>query len=327
MATDDDTTTTPAPTSCKSAADQLKDVKDAINEFETRKLGELKTALEKFVADQDKKVADYKSKYTDLKDRWIQQQREITTLAVSIANCFPDPQVKRIKDCICEPELKISDLAKKIDARKKECRPCETQRDKAQVAYDKANGWLDSLVNLATKLEEALDVNGGKQPENGKGGLIKAIREKLTQPDRSLALYMWIKLLDLHRRIQPDDLTDDYKKPPAFKDYCGAPSSTASETDAYSACGAVSAAPLPRLLDPLKYSGLLDCAFQCFNDTKLALARAESEVKRKNDELDGWIKERGERIKSKDTDITNCLKALKPGEPCCPETNSGTTGA
>src|SRR5262249_4191889 len=151
--------------------------------FESRKLGDLKSALEKFVPAQTEKVATYQQKYAGLRDRWRQQQREIETLSGSIKNCFPDPIPARIKDCICSFEAVIADLKKRIDARKRECKPCEVQRDAAKDAFDKADDQLNALLNLVTKLEAILDANGGKESENGKGGLIKSIREYLSKPE------------------------------------------------------------------------------------------------------------------------------------------------
>jgi hypothetical protein len=358
MARDEETTTTPPSGSCKSAAEQLKDIKAEIAAFEARKLADLKSQLEKFVADQEKKVGDYTAKYADLKRRWREQQREIEDVYNSIKNCFPDPNLEKLKSCICKPECVIACLDEKIAGGKKTCRPCEADRDRAQDAFDKASAQLAALVDLAAKLEETLNNNGGKDGENGKGGLIKQIREYIKNPDlRTQAFYLfWFKLLRDHWNIHPDDAGDP--KPPALKDYCkdyctnynkqncdnpykpksdqgtttgygGEDTGGAAPTpqdDPYAACKSLTMT-LPRLLPPSSYRGLLDCAFDCYNGSKKRLAEEEAKLKRKYDELDAWIKQRGELAKSLETDIINCLKALPPGDPCCPESDSPRTGA
>jgi hypothetical protein len=344
MASDDETTSAEDTKPCRSAAEQLQAVKKQINEYEALKLGDLKSSLEKFVKDQETKVDDYSKKYADLRNRWDRQQDEIAKLYQDIKRCFPDPLPAALRNCICERRNRLEWLDGKIAVRQKDCHPCDVPVIKARADHEKAKGSLAALMDLVKLLDAALTVNGGKAEDNGKGGLIKSIREQLCKPDRASAFYtFWFVLVKSHRSIQPDKLSDPQKVPALLKDFCkdktepavyetprasaGGPAAGTGEAKSSAACDAVSAAPLPRLVPPGDYRRLLDCGWECFNDTKKTAATAESVAKQLEDELNGWIAERDAKTTSLDTDIIACLNTLKPAPPCGPMPTVPIAGA
>ncbi len=58
-----------------------------------------------------------------------------------------------------------------------------------------------------------------------------------------------------------------------------------------------------------------------------SVAVAESEFKRKEDQLTTWIKDRDAKLASRDADILACLTGLPPSPPCGPTTGTPSTGA
>jgi hypothetical protein len=315
---------------CRSAKDVLQKVTDEINQFESKKLGELKASLETFVKNQDKLVEGYREKYPVLRKTWCDRQQDVERLYAHIKCEFPldDEKWKAlIQECICRKKHELYCLRRRI-ARRKRCCSGELQRtrDAAAEAFELAKAELDTLQNLAQRIADALAANLN---------VIGEI-EKLPSAERAAALYLfWFKLLPNHKALTPTrDIPDACRKLGADND----PATLCKPTwevpckDETGGCAPPKEEewkpPEPQgpfLMHPDDYLKALDCAWDKYDAAKTALAQAEADYKRNPDDLTSLEKLLVDGAKALDDEIKKCLKGHKPKDGCCKEPGTGTT--
>ena len=144
-----------AAAQCVSVEDLLKQVTSELNEFEAKKLGELKTDLDGFVKKKTGLVDDYRKKYPQLRDKWCTQHQLIENLYRALQCAFPDPDWKKIVDeCICTNLKSRSCKWQTIAHRRRCCRgKLESALAEAQVKFDWAKKHLDALQANAQKVD------------------------------------------------------------------------------------------------------------------------------------------------------------------------------
>jgi hypothetical protein len=310
---------------CQSAKKLLEQITREINEFEAKKLGELKTDLDAFVKKQDQLVDGYKAKYDALRKTWCDRETDVERVYAHIKCEFPLDKEKwqnLIKDCICRKKHDIYCLKKRIAKRKRCCGgPLQRARDEAAVKYDEAKAALDVIQNLAQKIADALAANLT---------LIGEI-DKLPSAERTVALYLfWFKLLPAHKRLAPKDISDacttlgsegDPKTlcKPVYDEGCkdedGActPPKGYEDPDPKEPRG-------PWLMPPDDYSYQLDCAWEAYHKAKQVLADAEAALKANPDDLASLEKKLTDDQKALEDEIKKCLKAYKRPDECCKKT-------
>jgi hypothetical protein len=326
----DDSGGTDTTTSCRSAKQVLQEVTDQINQFESKKLGELKASLETFVKNQDKLVDGYRDKYAALRKVWCDRQQDVERLYAHIKCEFPlndDKWKALIQECICTKKRELHCLKRAIAKRKRCCGGVRQRaRDAAADAFDLAKTELDTLQNLAQRIADALAANLN---------VIGEI-EKLPSAERTAALYLfWFKLLPNHQALTPTrDISDACRKlgadgnpktlcKPTYDEPCqdepGGCTPPKDETwETPDPQG-------PFLMHPDDYLKALDCAWDKYDAAKTALALAEAAYKQKPDDLASLEKLHTDGTKALEDEIKKCLKGFKPKDNCCKESGSGTT--
>jgi len=310
-----------AAAQCVSVEDLLKQVTSELNEFEAKKLGELKTDLDGFVKKKTGLVDDYRKKYPQLRDKWCTQHQLIENLYRALQCAFPDPDWKKIVDeCICTNLKSRSCKWQTIAHRRRCCRgKLESALAEAQVKFDWAKKHLDALQANAQKVDAEITDDDA---------LIKKISGYVPGRDQAVALYLfWFRLLPSHVRLMPDDLSADCEK------FTAENATTLCKKTAEGDCPADDnpCAPpadykpperkedrVPWLLPPDAYSQALDCAWQDYRDAKNDLAQKDAAFKAKPDDIATLEKELkdldGGGLEAK---ITDCLRAHKPDDKCC----------
>lgn len=320
-------TTTP----CRKASDVLKEVTNQINQFESKKLGELKASLETFVKNQDKLVDGYREKYPALRKTWCDRQLDVERLYAHIKCEFPLTEQKwkdLIKDCICKKKRDLYCLKLRIAKRKRCCSgELQRKRDAAADAFELAKAELDTLQNLAQRIADALAANLN---------VIGEI-EKLPSAERAVALYLfWFKLLPNHKALTPTrDISEACRNLGADSD----PKTLCKPTYEADPCKDETGActppkdekwttPEPQgpfLMHPDDYLNALDCAWDKYDKAKTALADAEAKYKENPDDLASLEKGHTEGRKALEDEIKKCLKGHKPKDNCCKDTGTTTT--
>jgi hypothetical protein len=315
---------------CRSAKDVLKSVTDQINEFESKKLGELKAALDTFVKNQEQLVESYRAKYPALRKTWCDRQQDVERLYAHIKCEFPLDQEKwktLIQECICKKKRAVYCLKQRVAKRKRCCNgDLQRKRDAAQDAFNLAKAELEVLQNLAQKIADALAGN-----LNTIGEI-----EKLPSAERAAALYLfWFKLLPSHQALTPThDIADscrnlgsDYKPDTLCKTAYEKPCD-----DEPGACespkGETWETPEPKgpvLMHPDDYLEALDCAWDAYDAAKTALAKAQAEYQANPDDLAALETRLTDETKTLEAEIKKCLKAYKPKDNCCKDSTTTTT--
>jgi hypothetical protein len=319
---------------CKTPKELLTEINEELLKFEAKKLGELKAELEAFVKKQDGIVSEYEKKYPALRARWCEQQQRVESLYAQIKAAFPGQDWKQIvRECICTPKHDLECEQKRIDARARCCSGSrERRRDRAKKAFDAAKTHLDTVANNAAKVEAELN-------EDEKL-ISKDIREALAGPERAVAMYLfWFKLLPVHRRLRPADMTDACAKFDAEDPLCpdedckdepgGCKPSGAEEADpvADAHCpGDEDTAVVPALLLPKAYAEELERAWRNYRNAKDLYATAESAYKAAPDDLASLRKKLEDDTKTLEDRIKECLKGKKPEDKCCTETHDPDCG-
>lgn len=315
---------------CRSAKQVLQEVTDQINQFESKKLGELKASLETFVKNQDKLVDGYREKYPALRKTWCDRQQDVERLYAHIKCEFPLSEEKwkaLIQECICKKKRELYCLRRRIAKRKRCCSgELQRKRDAAADAFELAKAELDTLQNLAQKIADALASNLN---------VIGEI-EKLPSAERTVALYLfWFKLLPNHKSLTPTrDISDACRKlgadgdpktlcKPTYDIPC--PDETGGCTPPKDEKWTAPEPQGPFLMHPDDYLKALDCAWDKYDAAKNALALAEAEYKRNPDDLTSLEKQHTDGSKGLEDEIKKCLKGYKGKDNCCKETTTGTT--
>jgi hypothetical protein len=313
-----------AGAACPTVKDLLDEVTLELNQFEAKKLAELKAELEAFVKKKGALVDEYEKKYPVLRERWCKQHQDVEGLYDSLRCAFPNQDWKQlVSDCICQKQRETYCLERKIGRRKYCCQgKRERARDDAKAAFDAARARMDALNANAQKVDAGL-VDSDK--------LIKEIQGLVPGPDKAVALYLfWFKLLPLHVGLMPDDVSAECKKfAETETPWLLCKTVLEPDCDDDSTCdpkgyvppspgAAISPRPAPWLMPWKNYSGDLDCAWQSYRKAKNTLADAESQLKSDPDDLDSLRKKLDELNKSIEDRVKDCLKQAKPGDKCCP---------
>lgn len=315
----------PAPPRCVSAAEMLESVTRELNEFDAKKLGELKSELETFVKNQEKLVKDYETKYPSLREKWCLQQQQVQQLYAAVKCAFPppsEPWKEIVERCICTKKHEVRCLEERIEKRRRCCSgKRERARDRAKARFDAAKARIDALTALAAKIEAGLGEDAT---------FIKDVNALMSGPDHAVVLWLfWFRLLPNHKQLAPADVEDSCKSfgdedspeklcaatwcKPCDPEEGGCKPSTEEAEDGQPAPGR----PVPWLMPPKDYRTALDCAWQDYRDAKNALAQAESEFKASPDDLGSLAKALDDRKKALEEEIKKCLKDAKPDDNCC----------
>ncbi len=307
---------------CTSAKDLLNSVTNELNQFEAKKLAELKKDLEAFVQKQKDLGADYEKQYPTIRQTWCDQQLEIETLLASLKCAIPDWK-EIAEECICKPKHVVRCKDQAIAKRKRCCQGArERIRDKAQARFDDAKKRLDALLANAQSIKAKLD-------ENAKW--IKEITGLLTGPEKAVAVYLfWFKLLPSHVSLTPadcktvggDEKPEDLCKTEWDKKCEAEPEPCAPGGEEPPEAARPTRRPAPWLVAPDKYDDELDCAWIDRRDAKDAFAKAESDYKNKPDDLKSLEEDLAKYNKSLEDEIKTCLKGKKPNDPCCKDTDT-----
>jgi hypothetical protein len=307
-----------------SVKDLLAEVTLELNNFEARKLAELKAELEAIVKKKATLVDEYEKKYPVLRERWCKQHQDVEALSESLRCAFPNQDWKQlISDCICKKQREAYCLEQKINRRNHCCRgPRERAVEEAQAAFDAAQLRMNALNANTQKIEAGLG-DGDK--------LIKEIQGLVPGPDKAIALFIfWFKLLPLHVGLTPDDVSPECKKfgeaetpwllckavlEPDCKDDnpCDAKGYVAPSPGA-----AKSPRPAPWLMPWKNYSADLDGAWQDYRKAKNALAEAKSQLKSDPDDLESLRAKLADLNKTFEDRVRDCLKQARPDDKCCP---------
>jgi len=316
-----DDKTTPAE-KCETADSMLKRITQQINEFDVKKLGELKKELETFTKAQDDLVKDYEKQYPTLRSKWCDQQARIQTLYAQIKCAFPGQDWKKIvEECICPPRHDLICLEKKIARRKKCCYgKLQKELDAATTHFTETKARLDTLKANAAEIDKKL-----KADET----LYGEIQTLLGQPDKAVALYkFWFVLLPAHRSLIPGDVAEDCKTfgdaedpdtlckngpcPPDDGPCVPREGETEGEPASHPRRRAV-----PWLIAPKKYRDELDCAWKDYLDAKDELGKADSAFKNAPDDIPSLVAKLDADKKSLEETIRKCLETKKPDDTCC----------
>jgi hypothetical protein len=315
----------PTAAKCLSAGEMLAQVTKELNEFDAKKLGELKSELEAFVKNQEKLVKDYEAKYPSLREKWCLQQQQVQQLHAAVKCAFPppsEPWKKIVEECICKKKHELRCLEERHAKRKRCCSgPLERARDRAKALYDAAKARLDALTALAAKVESILGEDAT---------LIKDTNALMSGPDHAVVLWLfWFKLLPQHKQLAPSDVEDSCK---TFADEetpaklceavwckpCDPEEEACKPTTEETEGGKTDPGrPVPWLIPPKDYGTALDCAWQDYRAAKDALAKADSAFKEKPDDLASLAKAVEDRKKAIEEEIKKCLKDRKPDDNCC----------
>jgi hypothetical protein len=312
---------TQAARTCQTAKELLVEVKAQLSGFEAKKLDQLKTELETFVAAQDALVAEYRTKFPALRKTWCERQLDVERLCAHVKCEFPltDEKWKNIvKECICKRVWDICCLEKRIVARKKCCGgPRERARDAALEAFNKADAKLKMLKELSKRIEAALAANKG---------LIDEI-DKLAATDRVVSLWVIWKLLPAHKGLTPYDASPESKKvcgewdpdqvcKEIFDDPCKADDGGCSDGKDLGDCLGKAVYDGPSMIAPDAYRKALDCAWEEYYNAKTKLSEAQAELQREPDDLPSlesrlksWRETLGE-------DVKRCLREKQPQDNC-----------
>jgi hypothetical protein len=311
---------------CQTAENILREVKAEIARYTAKNLPDLQTELETFVKDQDTKVADYKSKFADLRKKWCARQVDVERLCAHVRCEFPMDRWRwLIEKCICKPLHDLCCLKRRIARRRYCCAgPYERKRDEAQWAFDKAAAHLTWMKDLAKLLDQQLDDN-----------LTLVTQINAVPPEqRTAVLYLFYKLRRSHVHMAPYDCSEECKKVcwdfdpdklchEVFEHKCEdhdcncVPKGEFPHYD----CTCAEKIDGPWLMSPDKYRHELDCAWDAYHKAQRELAEAKAELTKHPDELASLIKKRDDDTTSLDDRIKTCLTehVHHPSGDCCRE--------
>jgi hypothetical protein len=307
-----------------SVKDLLDEVTLELNQYEAKKLTELKAELEAIVKKKTALVDEYEKKYPLLRERWCKQHQDVEALSDSLRCAFPNQDWKQlISDCICVKQRDAWCLEQTIRRRHYCCQgKLERARDDAQTAFEAAQLRMNVLTANTQKIEAGL-ADGDK--------FIKEIQGLVPGPDKAIALFLfWFKLLPLHVGLMPEDVSPECKKFGETETpwlLCKSVLEPDCEDD--NACDAKGyvppdrgAAPSPRpapwLMPWKNYAGAFDRAWQDYRQAKNALAEATSRFKSNPDDLESLRTRLADLDKTFDQRVKDCLKQAKPDDKCCP---------
>jgi hypothetical protein len=316
--------------SCQTAKELLQRVSAELTWFAAKNLPDLQKELQDFVTAQDALVADYGSKFPDLRKKWCSRQVDVERLCAHVKCEFSAEKWREvIERCICKPMHDLCCLNQRIAKRQYCCAgPHERARNQAQAALDKATKHLGWMKALATSLDSQLAANLD---------LVNQINA-VPANERATVLYLFFKLRRSHIHMAPYDASAECKEVctefdcdkmcrevlerPCPDDDCGC---TPKGDWPHQSCHHCCKLDAPWLMAPDSYRHALDCAYDHYHKAKDDLAKAESELKKHPDDLTSLIAARDALNDPKnpnnlENNITKCLKCEKPpSEDCCRE--------
>jgi hypothetical protein len=309
---------------CPSVQDLLDEVTLELNQYEAKKLTQLKADLEAFVKKKAALVEEYEKKFPLLRERWCKQHQDVEALSDSLRCAFPNQDWKQlISDCICVKQRETWCLDQTIK-RRNYCSQGQRERarDAAQTAFDAAQLRMN-VLNANTQSIEAGLADGDK--------LIKEIQGLVPGPDKAIALFLfWFKLLPPHVGLMPEDVSPECKKfgetetpwllcKSVLERDCADDNPCDAKGYVPPDQGAVpSPRPAPWLMPSKNYSGDLDRAWQDYRKAKDAHAQAQSQFKSDPDDLVSLRAKLAELNKTFDQRVKDCLKQARPDDKCCP---------
>jgi hypothetical protein len=315
---------------CQTAKELLHRVNAELAWFAAKNLPDLQKELQDFVTAQDALVADYASKFPDLRKKWCARQVDVERLCAHVKCEFsPEKWREVVERCICKPMHDLCCLNQRIAKRQYCCAgPHERLRNQAQVALAKATTHLIWMKTLAKSLDDALAAN------------LELVNQINAVPanERAAVLYLFFKLRRFHVHMAPYDASAECKEvciefdcdkmcrevldKPCEDDDCGCtPKGEWPHHGCHHCCKLDGA----WLMAPDSYRHALDCAFDRYHEAKDDLAKAEAELKKHPDDLGSLIAQRDAYNDPKNPNnlentITKCLKCEKPPtDDCCRE--------
>jgi len=320
---------------CRTAKELLAHVNAELAWFSAKKLPDLQKELDDFVKAQDGLVSDYRSKFHDLRKKWVARQNEVDDLCRLIRCEFPlkeEKWRKLVEECICEPLHRLCCLRHRIWKRRRCCAgPLEHKVDEAQAAFDKAQNHLAWMKTLADSLDKTIAANSKLNTD---------IRAAMTGDQPTWAIYLFYKLRRSHVYMAPFDASAEckqvcsefdpnnlcceiFKKPCHDPDCECVPKGGEGEHEherKHEPCAHLEDDDAPWLLSPDHYKHELDCAWHNYHEAKEALAHAQAELKKKPDDLQSLKDKLKADTDSLDDSIKVCLtKYKKTPDDCCKE--------
>jgi hypothetical protein len=297
---------------CKSVEQILKDVIGELNDFEARKLNELKGELEAFVKVKTAAVTEYKNKYEDFKTRWLEEGKQLDQLRSDLLCSYPDWK-DRIKSGICSFHKELHELEKDIKSLSSCKGKNEKRRDEAKWQLDAARSTVEAWKTATKVIEEKLKVNQG---------LITQIRNLSQGEDRAFRLYLlWFKLIPAHNQLRPDDtpashpeetpetLCGERKEQGQLANPSQEGSSRSQQAYAESKNNPCceSSRKAPWIIDKDKYEKTLNWAFCDYKKKKEEYAQAVSAFQADSDDLVSLTKKLDDKTKSLEDDVKKAL--------------------
>jgi hypothetical protein len=311
---------------CPTIESQLEDVINQIVNYDAQKLPELKTELEQVKKKKEDAVKEYRAKFEELKKRWCEQNELVLAIWRGLKCSYPDWE-KWIKACVCAELTKARKEGLRVKCREEIKGRFEAARDRAKTQHDLAKDAAAAWTSAVKAISDQLNANGK---------LIDDIGKLAGTADRHAAIYrLWFKLLLAHARIRPETkcfdipITEHPENlcPPEKLDSCRDCDKYEPAPKQGSQCQVPTppdcpAAPTewpladPWLIDPDKYTGRIDCAYEDYLKSKKALGDAQRCFVENPDDLASVKAGRDALWKGLDAAIEKCLKDSS-GKGCC----------
>lgn len=315
-----------AARTCPTIESQLDDVVNRIVNYDAQKLPELKTELEQVKKKKEDAVKEYRARFEDLKKKWCEQNELVLAIWRGLKCSYPEWETY-IKDCVCAELGKARKEDLRVRCREEIKGRFEAERDRAKAKHDLAKEAAAAWTGAVKAISDQLNANGK---------LIDEIGRLAGTDERYAAIYRAIfKLMVVHARIRPDSkcfdipitLHPDNLCPPEKLDSCRDCDKYEPAPKPGSGCQVPKPPeepqpptewPLadPYLIDPDKYPGRIDCAYDDYLKSKEALGNAQRCFVENPDDLAAVKANRTALWKGIDAAIEKCLKD-KPGKDCC----------